>query len=69
MIITKDYYIYSYSCFGFQEYLTDPVQVKVGKVSSPTANVIQILEKVSENEKVCYLCTVVYQKFGGLKVG
>lgn len=45
------------------------MQVKVGKVSSPTANVIQILEKVSENEKVCYLCTVVYQKFGGLKVG
>lgn len=38
-----------------QEYLTDPVRVKVGKVSSPTANVSQILEKVPENEKVC-LC-------------
>lgn len=36
----------------FQEYLADPVQVKVGKVSSPTANVIQILLKVSESEKV-----------------
>ncbi|XP_057789815.1 DEAD-box ATP-dependent RNA helicase 20-like [Salvia miltiorrhiza] len=35
-----------------QEYLTDPVRVKVGKVSSPTANVSQILEKVPENEKI-----------------
>ncbi|XP_043725422.1 DEAD-box ATP-dependent RNA helicase 20-like [Telopea speciosissima] len=35
-----------------QEYLTNPVQVKVGKVSSPTANVSQILEKVSESEKI-----------------
>ncbi|XP_042476556.1 ATP-dependent RNA helicase DBP2-like isoform X2 [Macadamia integrifolia] len=35
-----------------QEYLTNPVQVKVGKVSSPTPNVSQILEKVSENEKI-----------------
>lgn len=34
-----------------QEYLTNPVQVKVGKVSSPTANVTQSLEKVSESEK------------------
>ncbi|KAI9198161.1 hypothetical protein LWI28_011166 [Acer negundo] len=32
-----------------QEYLSNPVQVKVGKVSSPTANVSQILEKISEN--------------------
>lgn len=38
-----------------QEYLTNPVQVKVGKVSSPTANVSQILEKVAENEKVSHL--------------
>ncbi|KAF9670960.1 hypothetical protein SADUNF_Sadunf13G0123400 [Salix dunnii] len=37
-----------------QEYLTSPVQVKVGKVSSPTANVSQILTKVSESEKVCF---------------
>ncbi|CAK7323483.1 unnamed protein product [Dovyalis caffra] len=35
-----------------QEYLTSPVQVKVGKVSSPTANVSQILTRVSESEKV-----------------
>ncbi|PIA37424.1 hypothetical protein AQUCO_03000183v1 [Aquilegia coerulea] len=34
-----------------QEYLTSPVQVKVGKVSSPTANVSQNLEKVAESEK------------------
>ena len=39
---------------NYQEYLTNPVQVKVGKVSSPTANVAQILEKVLENEKVCH---------------
>ncbi|KAL5710074.1 RNA helicase [Ranunculus cassubicifolius] len=35
-----------------QEYLTDPVQVKVGQVSSPTANVTQILQKVAESEKI-----------------
>ncbi|KAI4306291.1 hypothetical protein L6164_029579 [Bauhinia variegata] len=35
-----------------KEYLTSPVQVKVGKVSSPTANVSQTLVKVSENEKI-----------------
>lgn len=35
-----------------QEYLTNPVRVKVGKVSSPTANVSQVLEKVPENEKI-----------------
>lgn len=37
----------------FQEYLASPVQVKVGKVSSPTTNVSQTLVKISENEKVC----------------
>ncbi|KAL4567429.1 hypothetical protein LXL04_023013 [Taraxacum kok-saghyz] len=35
-----------------EEYLTNPVQVKVGKVSSPTENVSQNLEKISESEKV-----------------
>ncbi|KAJ7959946.1 DEAD-box ATP-dependent RNA helicase [Quillaja saponaria] len=35
-----------------QEYLTSPVQVKVGKVSSPTANVSQNLVKISESEKI-----------------
>ncbi|WMV46109.1 hypothetical protein MTR67_039494 [Solanum verrucosum] len=34
-----------------QDYLTNPVRIKVGKVSSPTANVSQILEKVPENDK------------------
>ena len=38
----------------FQDYLSNPVQVKVGKVSSPTANVCQVLEKASESEKVCF---------------
>lgn len=35
-----------------QDYLTNPVRVKVGQVSSPTANVTQILEKVSDQEKI-----------------
>ncbi|GER49578.1 dead box ATP-dependent RNA helicase [Striga asiatica] len=35
-----------------QEYLTNPVRIKVGKVSSPTTNVSQSLEKVAENEKI-----------------
>ncbi|KAJ6383296.1 hypothetical protein OIU78_026722 [Salix suchowensis] len=42
-----------------QEYLTSPVQVKVGKVSSPTANVSQILTKVSESEKIDYLLALL----------
>ncbi|KAH8490605.1 hypothetical protein H0E87_022948 [Populus deltoides] len=43
-----------------QEYLTSPVQVRVGKVSSPTANVSQILTKVSESEKIdCLLALLV----------
>ncbi|KAA8550450.1 hypothetical protein F0562_002134 [Nyssa sinensis] len=44
-----------------QEYLTNPVQVKVGKVSSPTANVSQILEKVSENEKIDRLLALLVE--------
>ncbi|CAJ1960613.1 unnamed protein product [Sphenostylis stenocarpa] len=35
-----------------KEYLASPVQVKVGKVSSPTTNVSQTLVKISENEKI-----------------
>ena len=35
-----------------QEYLTNPVRVKVGRVSSPTANVTQNLEKITEKEKI-----------------
>ncbi|KAG8633672.1 ATP-dependent RNA helicase RhlE isoform X1 [Manihot esculenta] len=43
-----------------QEYLTTPVQIKVGKVSSPTANVSQVLKKVSESEKIdCLLALLV----------
>ncbi|XP_014518797.1 DEAD-box ATP-dependent RNA helicase 20 [Vigna radiata var. radiata] len=35
-----------------KEYLASSVQVKVGKVSSPTTNVSQTLVKISENEKI-----------------
>uniref|UniRef100_A0A7I4FAT6 RNA helicase n=1 Tax=Physcomitrium patens TaxID=3218 RepID=A0A7I4FAT6_PHYPA len=35
-----------------QEYLNKPVRVKVGRVSSPTANVTQNLEKITEKEKI-----------------
>ncbi|KAK9279376.1 hypothetical protein L1049_013055 [Liquidambar formosana] len=45
-----------------QEYLNDPVQVKVGKVSSPTANVSQILEKVSESEKLDRLLALLVEE-------
>ncbi|KAF3454793.1 hypothetical protein FNV43_RR05241 [Rhamnella rubrinervis] len=45
-----------------QEYLTSPVQVKVGKVSSPTANVSQILEKVSESEKIDRLLALLVEE-------
>ncbi|PNX87967.1 hypothetical protein L195_g044067, partial [Trifolium pratense] len=34
------------------EYLTNPVQAKVGKVSSPAINVSQTIVKVSESEKL-----------------
>lgn len=44
-----------------QEYLTNPVQVKVGKVSSPTENVSQNLVKITENEKVCQLLPLSIQ--------
>ncbi|CAN6697303.1 unnamed protein product [Malus baccata var. baccata] len=42
-----------------QEYLTKPVQVKVGKVSSPTTNVTQTLEKVPESEKTDQLLALL----------
>ncbi|KAK9124785.1 hypothetical protein Sjap_014387 [Stephania japonica] len=45
-----------------QEYLNDPVQVKVGKVSSPTENVLQILEKLAENEKIDRLLTLLVEE-------
>ncbi|XP_009374389.2 DEAD-box ATP-dependent RNA helicase 20 isoform X1 [Pyrus x bretschneideri] len=45
-----------------QEYLTKPVQVKVGKVSSPTANVTQTLEKVPESEKTDRLLALLVEE-------
>ncbi|KAL6312893.1 hypothetical protein AAG906_032152 [Vitis piasezkii] len=45
-----------------QEYLNNPVQVKVGKVSCPTANVSQILEKVSESEKIDGLLALLVEE-------
>ncbi|TQD97058.1 hypothetical protein C1H46_017370 [Malus baccata] len=45
-----------------QEYLTKPVQVKVGKVSSPTANVTQTLEKVPESEKTDQLLALLVEE-------
>ncbi|KAF6176906.1 hypothetical protein GIB67_030589, partial [Kingdonia uniflora] len=42
---------YFISLGTLKEYLTSPVQVNVGKVSSPTTNVSQLLEKVADNEK------------------
>ncbi|EXB56008.1 ATP-dependent RNA helicase DBP2 [Morus notabilis] len=45
-----------------QEYLSKPVQVKVGKVSSPTANVCQSLEKVCESEKIDRLLALLVEE-------
>ncbi|KAK3002079.1 hypothetical protein RJ639_020241 [Escallonia herrerae] len=45
-----------------QEYLTNPVQVKVGRVSSPTANVSQTLEKISEYEKIDRLLALLVEE-------
>ncbi|KAK4274935.1 hypothetical protein QN277_018092 [Acacia crassicarpa] len=45
-----------------KEYLASPVQVKVGKVSSPTANVCQNLVKVSENEKIDRLLDMLVEE-------
>ncbi|KAM0933609.1 putative RNA helicase [Dioscorea sansibarensis] len=45
-----------------QEYLHIPVQIKVGKVSSPTANVAQILEKVTDGEKIDRLLSLLVEE-------
>lgn len=45
-----------------QEYLSSPVQVKVGKVSSPTANVSQSLNKVTDDEKVDHLLALLVEE-------
>ncbi|XP_075635370.1 ATP-dependent RNA helicase DBP2-like isoform X2 [Castanea sativa] len=45
-----------------QDYLTKPVQVRVGNVSSPTANVSQTLNKVSEIEKIDRLLALLVEE-------
>ncbi|XP_019251286.1 PREDICTED: ATP-dependent RNA helicase DBP2-like [Nicotiana attenuata] len=45
-----------------QDYLTNPVRIKVGKVSSPTANVSQNLEKVPENDKIDRLLDLLVEE-------
>ncbi|XP_062081614.1 DEAD-box ATP-dependent RNA helicase 52A-like isoform X2 [Humulus lupulus] len=45
-----------------QEYLSSPVQVKVGKVSSPTANVSQNLVKVPDSEKLDQLLALLVEE-------
>uniref|UniRef100_A0A803PVP8 RNA helicase n=1 Tax=Cannabis sativa TaxID=3483 RepID=A0A803PVP8_CANSA len=45
-----------------QEYLSSPVQVKVGKVSSPTANVSQNLVKVPDSEKLDRLLALLVEE-------
>lgn len=45
-----------------QEYLRDPVRVKVGRVSSPTQNVTQTLEKVVDKEKVDKLLQLLVEE-------
>ncbi|XP_078436707.1 DEAD-box ATP-dependent RNA helicase 20-like [Wolffia australiana] len=45
-----------------QEYLRNPVLVKVGKVSSPTANVSQILDKVPEQGKIDRLLSLLVEE-------
>ncbi|CAM6017881.1 unnamed protein product [Sphagnum balticum] len=46
-----------------QEYLSQPVRVKVGRVSSPTANVSQNLEKVADKEKIDRLLAFLEEEF------
>lgn len=45
-----------------QEYLSSPVRVKVGKVSSPTANVSQMLNKLTDDEKVDNLLALLVEE-------
>ncbi|XP_025888829.1 ATP-dependent RNA helicase DBP2 isoform X4 [Solanum lycopersicum] len=45
-----------------EDYLTNPVRIKVGKVSSPTANVSQTLEKVPENDKIDRLLDLLVEE-------
>jgi ATP-dependent RNA helicase DDX5/DBP2 len=45
-----------------QEYLEKPVRVKVGTVSSPTANVTQSLEKIPEPQKLETLLSLLVEE-------
>jgi len=45
------------------EYLNKPVRVKVGAVSRPTANVVQHLQKTTEQDKLEALLNLVSQEF------
>ncbi len=46
-----------------QEYLSQPIQVKVGRISNPIANVIQTLKKVSDKEKIDKLLALLTDQF------
>ena len=48
-------------------YLTKPVMVKVGRVTSPAANVTQQLEKVTENTKMDTMLACVMEDYGTAK--
>ncbi|KAL6558964.1 hypothetical protein OROMI_019314 [Orobanche minor] len=49
--------------FKGAEYLTNPIQVKVGKLSNPTENVSsQTLEKISETEKIDRLLSLLVEE-------
>jgi ATP-dependent RNA helicase DDX5/DBP2 len=43
--------------------LSQPVQVKVGRISNPIANVIQTLKKVSDKEKIDKLLALLIDQF------
>ncbi|CAI5473054.1 unnamed protein product [Closterium sp. Yama58-4] len=52
-----------------QEYLKTPVRVKVGRVSSPTQNVTQSLEKVPEKDKVDRLLQLLVEEMAAAESG
>ncbi len=43
--------------------MSQPIQVKVGKVSNPTTNVIQTLEKFSDKENIDRLLALLIDQF------
>ncbi|CAI7847931.1 unnamed protein product, partial [Closterium sp. NIES-53] len=52
-----------------QEYLRTPVRVKVGRVSSPTQNMTQSLEKVAEKDKVDRLLQLLVEEMAAAESG